>query len=260
MVESRRLPAKHMDDPSADRPPRTAPYQGTVAVEISAEFRLREPEGVPPEKGFPCLVLLHGFGENGAIFDERFAALDGAPYARLFPDGPFPVESKDASGQVRIGRSWYQYDGDQGRFLQALSFAERHLQTTFAAAARVSPLDPDRVVLLGYSQGGYLAGVAALRNRTRYRGLVGVACRIKTESLGAELAAAAGYPVLLVHGRKDEHTPLARQETAHEALVQAGVRSRLVVHESGHGLKRETVPEIDAFVREILGVGRGGRS
>ncbi len=258
MVESPRHPAKHMEDPAADRPARSAPQTGSVPVELSAGFRLRTPPGAPPARGFPCLILLHGFGENGALFDERLSALDDAPYARLFPDGPFPVDSKDASGRSRIGRSWYQYDGDQARFLQALAFAERHLEAVFAEAARLSPLDPTRVVLLGYSQGGYLAGVAALRDRTRYRGLVGVACRIKTEALGAELGQAAGYPVLLVHGRKDEHTPLAAEEVAHAALLQAGVRSRLVVHDGGHGVKRETVPVVDAFVREVLGIPIGG--
>jgi predicted esterase len=243
--------------PAASESPRPSPLRGETPFRTVAGFLLRTPAGPPPKAGYPWLAALHGFGESAARFDALLAPLDGAPYARLVPDAPYPVEVDDAAGKRRIGRAWYQYDGDQARFLTALATAETYLDDVFAAAGRVAPLDPTRGVLLGYSQGGYLAGVAAFRRRARYRALVGVACRVKTEVLAAELAAAAGYPVLLVHGRRDAHTALAAQEAAHAALVAAGIEARLVVHEGGHGLKRESWPEIDAFVRAALALPPG---
>jgi predicted esterase len=179
--------------------------------------------------------------------------LDGSPYARLFPDAPFPVEIREEAGS-RIGAAWYQYTGDQPEFLRALAFAEAYLRGVLESAAASHPLDPGRTVLLGYSQGGYLAGVAALRDRDRYRGLAGIACRIKTEALEHELLRAAGYPVLLIHGARDAHTSVDRQSTAHAELVRSGVDAKLHVHPGGHGFKAEFAPLVDAFVRRVLRV------
>jgi phospholipase/carboxylesterase len=225
---------------------------GSTRVVLDRAWSLQAPPGPAPARGFPLLLSLHGFGEDGGRLAARLP-LRGAPYARLFPDAPFPVEVKEAEGS-RVGASWYQYTGDQPAFLRALAFAEGYLRDVVAAAAKVHPIDAGRIVLLGYSQGGYLAGVAALRDRARYRGLVGVACRIKTEALGSELAEARGYPALLIHGARDAHTAVERQREAHAELLRHGVDATLHVHEGGHGFRSDLAPMIDAFTRRVLGV------
>jgi predicted esterase len=241
---------------------------GSTRVALDRSWQIHIPAGQAPSHGFPLLLGLHGFGEDGGRLAARLASLDGAPYARLFPDAPFPVEVREAAGsgapnpseakgrggRSRIGASWYQYTGDQELFLKALAFAEAYLRDVVADAGRAHPIDASRIVLLGYSQGGYLAGVAAFRDRARYRGLVGVACRIKTEALAAELAAARGYPALLIHGARDEHTAADRQREAHAELVRHGVDVTLHVHEGGHGFRSDLAPLIDAFTRRVLGV------
>jgi phospholipase/carboxylesterase len=225
---------------------------GTTRVVLDRSWVLQLPDGPAPARGFPLLLGLHGWGEDGGRLAARLSALDGAPYARLFPDAPFPVEVKEAAGS-RIGATWYQYTGDQELFLRALAFAEGYLRDVVEAAARAHPIDASRIVLLGYSQGGYLAGVAAFRDRARYRGLVGVACRIKTEALPTDIAAAPGYPALLIHGARDEHTALERQREAVDELVRHGVDATLHVHEGGHGFRSDLAPLIDAFTRRVLG-------
>jgi predicted esterase len=232
---------------------RQAPLEGTTPIAWRAAFRLRIPAFPAPAAGHPVLLGLHGYGDDAARLDDRLSALDGAPYARLYLDAPFPV-SVEAGDEKRIGRSWYAYDGDQERFLDALAFAEGYLRDALGSAAQAAPIDPTRVVLLGYSQGGYLAGVAALRDRARYRGLVCVAGRVKTEALAAELPRARGYPALLVHGARDAHTALDRQREAADVLLRHGVAVELATHDGGHGLPGAIVPRIDAFVRRVLGL------
>jgi predicted esterase len=240
---------------------------GATRMVLERSWRLELPGEPAPAGDFPVLLALHGFGEDGGRLAARLASLEDAPYARLFPDAPFPVEVREAAGsgapnpseakgwggRSHIGASWYQYTGDQDLFLKALAFAEGYLRDVVASAARAHPIDASRIVLLGYSQGGYLAGVAAFRDRARYRGLVGVACRVKTEALSSELAAARGYPALLIHGARDEHTAADRQREAHAELVRHGVDATLHVHEGGHGFRSDLVPMIDAFTRRVLG-------
>lgn len=225
-------------------------FEGLVPVSWAARYRIDVPEGPPPRGGWPLLVALHGFGDDGARIRERLRRLDGAPYARLFPDGPFPVEMHEDSG-LRVGFAWYQYTGDQPAFMRALAFADAHLQSVVDHAAAQVVIDRSRVVLLGYSQGGYLAGVAALRDPSRYHALIAISCRIKTESLGDVLPRRAGYPVLILHGERDPSMPVSRQQDAATELRRHGVNVEMHVHAGGHGLRGELVPLVDAFVRRV---------
>lgn len=224
---------------------------GSTRAVLDREWILDLPDRAAPPRGFPVFLGLHGWGEDGGRMAARFAAQTDAPYARLFPDAPFPVEVKEDAG-ARIGASWYQYTGDQPAFMRALAFAEAYLRDVIRDAALGRQVDPDRVVLCGYSQGGYLAGVAAFRDRARYLGVAGVACRIKTEALEAELAAARGYPALLIHGARDRHTAVERQREACDVLLRHGVDATLHVHEGGHGFRSDLAPMIDAFARRVL--------
>ncbi len=228
--------------------------EGQVPVTWQSRYRLDLPPGEPPAGGHPLLVALHGFGDDGDRLRDRLRGLDGAPYARLYPDAPFPVEMQEAPAR-RVGFAWYQFTGDQAAFMTALRFAADHLARVVADAAERHPLDLRRAVLLGYSQGGYLAGVAALSDPARWRGLVAIACRIKTESLGEVLPARRGYPVLIIHGARDQGMPLDRQRAAVDELRRHGVAVDFEVHDGGHGLRRESAPLIDAFVRGVLGPG-----
>ena len=156
---------------------------GEDAAPGRLRYRLELPDGSAPGGGFPFLLALHGRGESRDILAGRMAADHPLPYARLFPSGPIFVAggTGDPPGE---GFSWYDYDGDQARFLRALEEGEERLLDFVAFVARQHGLDPGRGALLGYSQGGYLGSFVALRNRTIFRGLVAVACRVKHEVLG----------------------------------------------------------------------------
>ncbi|HKE00756.1 MAG TPA: hypothetical protein VKE69_07095 [Planctomycetota bacterium] len=228
-------------------------FGGSIPVSWSSRWSLALPGGARPSSGWPVLVALHGFGDDGEILARRLVGLDDAPYARLFPDGPFPVDRRDAK-PPRIGRTWYAYDGGQPAFLEALAFASAHVERALEIAADEHALDRSRSVLLGYSQGGYVAGVAAIRGASRWRGLVAIACRIKTEALADDLPRARGFPVLVLHGRDDDGVALDRQLAAAHVLEEHGLAVEVHVHDGGHGLRRSLTPRIDAFVRRTLSI------
>ncbi|MBL8898314.1 MAG: dienelactone hydrolase family protein [Planctomycetes bacterium] len=228
------------------------PWHGAEReVRWSADYRVALPACAAPAAGHPLLLALHGFGEDAARFAARLAPLAGGPYALLVPDAPFPVELREEEG-ARIGRAWYQYDGDAATFERALRWGAQHLLDLLAEASRAFPLDPRRVALLGYSQGGYLGAVTALRDRERYRGLVAIATRVKSEILTEELRSARGYPVLALHGERDRATPLEPQLRSLEVLRDAGLAVEVEVHPGGHGFRSELLPHIDSFVRRVL--------
>jgi len=225
--------------------------QGSTDVRWASGYRLLLPEGPAPASGFALLLALHGFSLSGKLLQNRLRSLLPAPYALLFPDGPFPVEVREAV-PPRVGYSWYQYTGDQQAFLTALDFGIAYLERLLEQVAAEQPVDLSRVVLLGYSQGGYLASFMALRNRSRFAGLVTISSRIKVEALAAELPALRGFPILVLHGTADEVVPLLPQQESVRVLREFGASVELLLHEGGHELRRDQVPRIDEFVRTAL--------
>ena len=224
---------------------------GSVPVSWDAGWRLDLPEGDPPTGGWPVLVGLHGFGDDGSRLAERLGGLGDAPYARLWPDGPFPVEIREDDVR-RIGRAWYQYDGDQERFRAALTQCAAFVCEVVDAVAAIHPIDADRAAVLGYSMGGYVAGWTAFHDRERWRGLVVLASRIKAEAM--DLTGAAGQRVLVCHGAGDRFIPLSRAQESAELLRSGGAEVTFETWEGGHGLRPEIAPHVDAFVREVLGL------
>ena len=225
--------------------------EGTQPVTLEPGFILLLPEGPPPAGGFPLLLALHGFGLSGALLKGRLQSLLPAPYAILLPDGPYPVEMRKAS-PPRVGRSWYQYTGDQPAFLEALAFTISHLDRLLDRVAREHPICRERIALLGFSQGGYVASFFALRESARFAGLITISCRIKVEALVDELPELSGFPVLVLHGEGDELVRLEPQLEAVEVMKRHGVDVELLLHDGGHVLCRDQVGPIDQFTRRVL--------
>jgi len=173
--------------------------QETCACRLETPFRLELPPGSAPAGGHPLLVALHFRGGSGERLARKLQSPEPLPYARLFLSGPIPAVIGEGEAR-RVGYSWYSYTGDRAALLEELVRAESCLLDCLEQVGGRHPVDLDRMVVLGHSQGGYLASFAALRRRNRFRGLVAVSCRIKHEVLGEALEAAAGFPVLGIHG------------------------------------------------------------
>ncbi len=224
---------------------------GTVPFTIAARHELVLPDGAVPDGGFPLVVALHGYGESASRFRERTMGLVDSGLALLCLDGPFPVEMREEK-PPRIGFAWYQYTGDQVEFRTALRAIGEHLDRRIAAVCAEHPVASSRVALLGYSQGGYLAGAHALSHPTKFKALVAIATRIKTELFEDAYLATVNLPVLAVHGRRDASIAIDRQREQIERLAKAGVPARLLEHEGGHGLRSEVIGPIGEFLRECL--------
>jgi len=96
------------------------------------EYLMLTPVGRPPEDGWPLVIALHGYGGQGANMmgiASQFTA-EGIVYAAPSFGGYAP----------------YPGDGPISPMLQILSDINDQI-----------PIDPDRVVLLGFSQGGTFA-------------------------------------------------------------------------------------------------------
>jgi len=160
--------------------------------------------GTPLAEAAGALVLLHGRGGSAQDMLDLARDLDRPRFAWLVPEA--------------AGRHWYPYS-----LLEKPERNRPHLNSALALLKRVmekiaaANLGPDRVVLLGFSQGASVALEFAARNARRYGGLVALSGAL----LGPEgtprdyTGSLAATPLFLGCGDTDPNLPKRRvDETA----------------------------------------------
>ena len=192
--------------------------EGARPFVTEARYLLERPQR-DPDGGSPLLVALHGQGMSAYSFHRILRHLGRRPRTLLVPEGPYPFEKRSEAG-IEVGYGWYIYTGDQGAFRAHLEHSERHVVGLVKEICESHPIDRSRITLLGYSQGGYLAGFIALRQRDLFRGLVLASTRLKHEFLEDEIRAGDLPATLFVHSESDPALPWDRVSEGTKLLRQ----------------------------------------
>lgn len=191
---------------------------------------------LPAAKGEPtaAVVILHGYGANGddLISLAPFFA-QTLPHVIFYaPNAPQPWE-----GGGFGGRQWFGLPGYDPTAMQRDPNlrAERFKAMTAGATAAAVPLNkfidqvlaqhklaPDRLALLGFSQGTMMSLFVGLRRETRIAAILGYSGAL----VGADKIAGAiksKPPVCLVHGADDPVVPALCVNDIDSALTPLGV-------------------------------------
>jgi len=194
--------------------------------------------GMPLAHAKAAVIMLHGRGASAGDMLSLVELLGQPDMAYLAPQAP--------------GASWYPYS-----FLEPIARNEPALSQALATVdgvlAHLSEhgLPPDRVVLLGFSQGGCLALEYTARHARRYGGAVGLSAGLigppgTPRNYAGTLA---GTPVFIGCSDVDFHIPLARVHESTEVLRRLGgdVTERIYPG-LGHTINDDEI----AHVRRIL--------
>ena len=197
------------------------------------------------------VVLVHGFGADGQDLIDLAAVWAEVLPGALFvaPDGPEPC----AGGP--FGRQWFSlWDRSAPQLAAGVASAATVLAPFVMAEAARLGLAPDRVALMGFSQGAMTVLETGLCGA-----LPEVACLLAYSGgmIGADRLAercAARPAVLLVHGEADEVVPVAASRMAESALAEAGVPVRALYRPGlGHGLDEVGLAAGAEVLRGLLG-------
>jgi phospholipase/carboxylesterase len=114
------------------------------------------------------------------------------------------------------------------------------------------PIDPKRIVPLGFSQGGVMAYDLALRDPGRFSG-VGALSSWFPELLAEDLPknpALEGFPVLIVHGTEDTSLEVEKARESRELLRPFGVTLTYREFEMGHEIRPEALRVVMRWLDE----------
>src|SRR3954453_5030541 len=190
--------------------------------------------GAPLARARAAAILVHGRGSNAedilGLADE-FAQDD---IAYLAPQAP--------------GGSWYPYS-----FLAPLEQNEPHLSRALATLGAVleqvarEGFTPERVALIGFSQGGGLALGYVARNAKRYGAVAGLSAGLigppgTPRNYGGSLAST---PVFLGCSDVDSHIPLARVHESREVLEELGAEvTERIYPGMGHTVNADEIAHV----------------
>lgn len=192
------------------------------------------PEGLDPAKPAPLIVVLHGFGGNAKnilaawpIVAKEAGAIVIAPQAM------------NPTGQ---GFEWGGFRGTEMLVMRAIEEAQKKHN-----------IDPKRIVLSGFSQGGLMAYAIGLKNPERFCGIIPVAGSYTSGTFTVPTRAIAAWPkVFIMVGANDQ--ALSGNQQADKDLTAANIPHKLTVYPGvGHEFPKERDAELKKALEYVFG-------
>lgn len=203
------------------------------------------PAGAGPH---PTLLLLHGWGASAHDLIGLAPLLHGGRALVLCPQGALALQV----GPGMIGHGWFPLVPGRAPDLAAIEVARQGVEAFLDAALERYPVDRSRLVIAGFSQGGFLAYQIALRAPQRFAGLMALSSWLPAEvaqSIPAQ-PAHRQLPALVVHGSEDPMVPVARAYASRDALLALGVPTVFREYPMGHEICPEALREIARWLEE----------
>mgnify|MGYP002346983665 FL=1 len=198
------------------------------------------------------VVFLHGYGADGAdllgLSDVLGPHLPGVAF--VAPDAP------DRCAGGGFGFQWFpipRFDGSTEAMAEAgIEASAADLNAFLDARLAEEGLAPDRLVLVGFSQGAMMSLHVAPRRAKPVAGVVAISGRLlRPEALVAE--ARVRPPVLIMHGDQDPVVPFGELARAGDALVAAGFPVYAhVMKGTGHGIAPDGLGVALQFIKQRL--------
>jgi phospholipase/carboxylesterase len=200
----------------------------------------------PARAGAPLVVALHGRWERETTMEKRIRRIR-PDLAFAFPRAPYPDELK-REGRIRVGYSWYQYTGDPAAFRESLRVTGDWLLGLIDRVVEETRADPARVCLMGFSQGGYLAGSLAMTRPERFAGVAVLGARYKTELLDGDAPELTRLRLFAGHGSRDRSVAPGPAAAHVEELRRRGVSVDHREYDCGHRVVPEMVEDALAYL------------
>lgn len=197
------------------------------------------------------VVLLHGYGADGHDLIDL-----GGSWADLLPDAAFvSPHAPEPCGMQPMGRQWWELTfRDPGERWRGVQQAHPDLDHFLDAELARHHLTPDRLALVGFSQGAMMAMHVGLRRSVTPAAIVAYSGHlVGPEHLKSE--ARGKPPLLLVHGDQDTIIPVSALFEAMTTFGKAEIPCQWHLSLGvGHGIDPEGLRHGGEFIAQNLGI------
>ena len=197
------------------------------------------------------IILLHGVGADGRDLIEM------APHlGQVFPNAAFVAPN--APNRYDQGLSGYQWISSQIRVESEVAAAVKEsatiLNTFIDQELQNTGIGPEKLALVGFSQGTMMSLYVAPRRAQPVAGVLGYSGRL----VGADLLTTETIsrpPIFLAHGAIDPVVPVESMDSAQKILSENGFSVQtLRCPNLGHSIDEEGLVQGTQFLRTTFGV------
>ena len=212
----------------------------------------------------PIVILLHGFGAPGDDLVPLADVLDVPGGTRwVFPEGPLSLNMGfgDSRAWWIIDMSRIQADRAAGRVRdmsmeipKGLTLARERLLEFLKELPRHLPIDYQKTVLGGFSQGAMLTCDVTLHTDYPFAGLIQLSGNLVAKPVwGPLMPKRKGLLVFQSHGTQDDILPHVGGERLRDALDRSGLTVEWHSFRGGHEIPESGLRALSIFLRRVLG-------
>ena len=198
----------------------------------------------------PTVIALHGHGANAHELAGLEPHLAGGRALWVLPQGEYLLSPGVC------GFTWLHRDNQGQRASDEPARAIASLRAFINDVVARYPIDPERIVLLGFSMGAALAWSLALVEPTRYAGLAVLSGYLSEETtLGLDIGPGLErLPILVQHGRHDQVAEVGHVEAMVAQLRAQGASIEYQPFEMGHEMSVESIQALSRWLARVLRV------
>jgi phospholipase/carboxylesterase len=195
---------------------------------------------------YAAVVALHGRGTDEYDLIPLVSSLGLTDVLVISPRAPRPF-------QFGGGFAWYDVSQEgvphAQTFVSSLDILRRFIDEIRAGY----PVNPERVMLLGFSQGTIMAYAVSLMDPASFLGIAALSGYIPQRSgLSLTLENLGSFSAFVSHGTYDQIIPVRLARESAELLNKAGARVDYREYPMGHEVSEETVRDLSAWAKSLL--------
>ena len=196
---------------------------------------------VPPSNGqrLPAVVMVHGRQGNENVMSI---------FERTLPEGVVMASPRAPVTEKPDSHSWFRLDAPETfePGLAALEAFVRGLPETY-------PVDPARVVLIGFSQGAAMSYALLLKEPSLAVGVAGLAGFLPRQAQPwAHGGRLAGKRIFMAHGTEDDTVPVKWAREAAEVLRGTGAVIEIHEYPVAHKLNAQGMKDLKAWMKTVM--------
>ncbi len=203
---------------------------------------------IPPEAGpnrlAPVVVMVHGW--QG---DETVMGI----FKQTIPPGVAVISPRAPIAFTEGGYIWY-WRGPDGLQPETNSLwaGRDQLQAFLTSLPDQYPIDPQRIFLMGFSQGAAICNTLALTRPGQVRGVASLAGLVPDAVIETAQPDLDSLPVFIAHGVQDKTVPLASAQLSRDVYTRLGAQLTYHEYPTGHKLTTQGIAHLKAWLADVI--------
>jgi len=182
------------------------------------------------------IIALHGYGQLGSYFIQKFESLNPEKYFVVVPEGLHRFYLNGTSG--RVGASWMTKENRETDISNYINYLETVLNEICVAA------EFRKKILLGFSQGGATASRFAATTKFKFDAAILWASVFPPDIEPMNIQKHAAQKNFLVIGDEDPYYTGEDFVSEQNKLIKAGIKFDLIRFNGKHTIQTETLEKI----------------